>query len=862
MNNFFQRRGPARPGPRIPRIGDLGDNSESIGGSSEEQNGSTNGTKAVSSSPQIGRARLQIYQHEHIDGSRSRRLKRTVHKAEEPYIPRADYGKVPINADWVKLVAGDKYTAEGGQIILTYKDQTEHIGVSGGSGSGKTYSALNQIFEGYFRGSHIPDGPEREELKSAVLVIEAKGDFRDKTWYLAQRYGRMDDCYFFGPEHATVIDLFGDPTETPLQKANKLVAMSNAFKRGQSSQDPFWEQAAQKLYLHFFLLHDYVSHYAATLTAPEEKKKFEIPPMSFHYLNLLLLDKGKPLNQEELAGYKELAQKAWGNAINHLEKTRAALGNMMLALSRIDHHLRTIEEDYNELKAKTEQTQRTLGNIGVEHGQNDPDEAQERLALTLQTQARRQAEFEKAIAMIRYRILGKVTGAHQFETESEDDSEVKVASVMSVMGEHENFRRVCEETDLAISNFLSQVGSLQEEAWPTTATAAQRPGLWLEKANVISLFEWLDQNYGTSLAGPALALISLRKDVFASAGMIKQLSEQRIQPETGALRQILDKYEQITAQKHKERYGDQVPFSRLDDSIVAYFVGEYLNVANDKAAGSVAMVASTMISMLIHPPFDRMFNVGATLNFANLIDRGQILYLDIPTAQSAIAQEVASVAIKIDFFRNTLLRERLPARDASGHLVDRLVNQKRFVFYFSDEFGSIATTGNSTGEADVMDKVRQFGCGFVLGYQSWSVLRKRLNESEIKAIMTNVRTTFALANTDLETNDYMSKLFGETYKANATLNRGAMSSVFTPTQLGERDHTTSFSMVSAVEPSKFAMLDKGECYVVVPQRYKNQSRLKVQLKGHPVAEPTLKQGKESVSCSCPFPGKLGTVLLD
>ena len=55
------------------------------------------------------------------------------------------------------------------------------------------------------------------------------------------------------------------------------------------------------------------------------------------------------------------------------------------------------------------------------------------------------------------------------------------------------------------------------------------------------------------------------------------------------------------------------------------------------------------------------------------------------------------------------------------------MNQDRFIFYFSDEFGSVATTGNDTGEADVMDKVREFKCGFMLGFQSFAILKKKLS---------------------------------------------------------------------------------------------------------------------------------------
>jgi hypothetical protein len=59
-------------------------------------------------------------------------------------------------------------------------------------------------------------------------------------------------------------------------------------------------------------------------------------------------------------------------------------------------------------------------------------------------------------------------------------------------------------------------------------------------------------------------------------------------------------------------------------------------------------------------------------------------------------RKFVSVAVKMDFFRNIFLRRRLHARDKrTDPVLDRLVNQNRFVFYFSDEFGSVALNSKS-----------------------------------------------------------------------------------------------------------------------------------------------------------------------
>jgi hypothetical protein len=842
--------------------------------------------------------RKLIFTHPHIDETRSRKLGRTVHKDEEPYIARKNYGRVHLRASKAILTDGTPFTLEEGKIILTYDDQTEHVTVSGGSGSGKTLSVLNQGFEGYFKGCHLPDGPERERLKTAGLIIEAKGDFLSKVWSCAQRYGRMDDLKIFGPAHPEVINLFGDPTENALQRANKLLAMAKAFgggKKAAAQDSDFWDSAARKLFMHVCLLHENVKLYHDSLEGEEERKQFEIPSFTFQYLNLMLMDKGRPLNDEALQAYAEHAREAWKNARTVFERTRNALQRMTLVLSRLDHHLNNLLDEHNGLQAQIDEIAAQRAALyAQEHAAARADEDQIGYAQTgslsenatgtsaelrkgLDALEAREAplrirllEYQKAIRMVRFRILGKIAAATEDE---EDDSSADNPSdedeappsplvhPMAGISDHDNFRRICENADAAIAAFLNEVGESQDQLWEETATLAQKPGLCITRSNMTATFQWLDEQLGLSLTEPALDLSRHQREMYSAAAAIKKLSEHKIAPEIGALKKLLGKYEIIAARRHVALHGKDPPFNRLEDSLIAYFIGEYLNVANDKTSGSVAMVASTMIAMLIYPPFDRMFGSAGTVNFATLIDEGQILYLDMPTSMSAIAQEVASVAIKIDFFRNILLRQRLMARDGFGRELDRLVNQERFIFYFSDEFGSVATTGNDTGEADVMDKVREFKCGFLLGFQSFAILKKKLSEPEIDAIMTNVRTVACLANNDIQTNEYCSKRFSDVVKANGTLNRGALHSALNSTTPGDRDYTTHFTRGARVEPSKLQTLGKGEAYVVLPSRCANQRFLRVNFKPFPILPPGhIVKGKR-ISTNCPFPGKLKKINL-
>ena len=119
------------------------------------------------------------------------------------------------------------------------------------------------------------------------------------------------------------------------------------------------------------------------------------------------------------------------------------------------------------------------------------------------------------------------------------------------------------------------------------------------------------------------------------------------------------------------------------------------------------------------------------------------MYLDMPTALHGAAATVASLVMKIDFFRCMLSRRRLCKRPPGEKMGKELVNQDRPMVYFVDEFASIVTTGDDTGEAGFLDKVREFGCACILGTQSIPMLLKKISENEVDAIMTNTAITGA-----------------------------------------------------------------------------------------------------------------------
>ena len=371
-----------------------------------------------------------------------------------------------------------------------------------------------------------------------------------------------------------------------------------------------------------------------------------------------------------------------------------------------------------------------------------------------------------------------------------------------------------------ITAWINQTTAKRLDAWDDVVGKLLTPHRRMLDASLYTTFAFLDRQLaGIELDRKAAQVRELCEDIETLSASIQELSQTLEEPEIGELRKLLDRYERILKEQGS---------NRLTDSITAYFYGEYLNVANDKTAGSVAMVAGTMIMMFTQSPFDRMFAPGGTFNFNEVLDAGKIVYLDMPTAQYKVKQTIAAIALKLDFFRTMLMRPRARVLLPDGTLGKRLVNQTRFMTYFSDEFGNVATTGVGTGEASCMQEVREWRCGFILGYQSLTVLLQRLPKNEVDSQLTNTRTEVFLNNADEETGKHAAAKLGKKYRVQFNVHKGA-GSMFGEQRIGERPYSTSYSYQHRFDPAALADLKKGEAILALPQRFNRHRVFKAQL---------------------------------
>lgn len=761
---------------------------------------------------------------------------RVRHPSEESFISKRDYGKIVFE---FKDKGAHGFCDEKGD-PLRISDLYEHLMVLGGSGTGKTYSILQPLWEEWFRSTHLPDGDDRDKMKFGALVIEAKGDFRDKTWFLAQKYGRMDDVVLFGPTHRDVVyDMFGDPTESPLQLANKLLAMLKAFSGGTATQDPFWDNAARKLFQSTFIMHRAVRA-AAEEAPPDQKEKFKVEPMSFHLLNLMLMDRGQPRNQAQVAESQQQFNELWVKFQGSLEELIGLSMRLSIDLDSLSGHVQARKEDLDDLaesspslafddmrppdldSVETEDDDDLVARAAEYDEETRPAEVEETPSSPPdpQDEARIRHIRKSLTRLLEITMVTGEDGSSEAITTKLEELAVTGQTVLSTQDDMERGKASEEAMNIArmiSSSMRKRVLRLDEESAagdPPTAPGSQTS---------IKVPRGLDETKEMML-----------KFMDASSRMtasLERLSKhQSVQPAMGALKTLLGQYEEILKSRQIEPQMD---------TIWAYFSEEYLNIANEKTAGSVAMVATNLVSIFVHPPYSEIFAPKSSFNFNMAIDEGKIVYLDMPSSYYGAAATVASIAFKIDFFRCMLSRPRLTKRNPDGSKGADIVNQDRPMSYFCDEFASIVSTGDETGEAGFMDKVREFKCGCLLGTQSIPMLLKKISEHEVDAILTNTACKIFMRNTDVKTNEYASKILGSEIKVNANLNQGAAESVFGEGDrpVGSRAFSTNYSRGARYDVGDFARLQKGQAIVVLSPRFGRHQIQKLSFKGKAIPAP-------------------------
>ncbi len=667
---------------------------------------------------------------------------RRVRRRTAPYVSKREMGKIVI-----KTKAGSPPIKASDGTGLNVLDANSHFLILGQSGSGKTRRFLNHIIRSYFHGYNLAPGPERERLKFGGFFLDPKAEFVNTIWGMAKEYEREDDIIFFGPDHLDCCyDPFDDPDEMPIQRASKLMAMLKAFNEGAKGQEPFWDNAAEKLFQNIFEMYHRIQKHDPKM----------LPSMSFQYLGLLLTDRGQARNQQEVDAYADKASKFLGK---FQEYSRALADQTVEIIPEMEKVSRLCEEHLRILSAQSdtkveERAQLAALRTFLEGYHTEESVNINGTNLSLKLEGRLLDQMQKI-----------AQAANGFFATSNKDEQIKHEHVLVRSG------------DLVRAHVYSRLSKLPMQHVPET--------MYRKMVNWSMIYDQM-------------------LNAFDSIAAL-----QRPESELGALQSVLQKYTQVL-----QAHG----MDTLGDPLYQYFKDEYLNPANDRTAGSVAMFCTNMVNKLIFPPFNEMLRPGGKWSWRDIIDQGKIVVMDMAEARYTVAATLCYILLKTDYFRTCLSRKIMRIEDEKTGQ-PRMLNQDRELIYMVDEFQVAVTTGKGTGEANFCDRVREYRCSCFFATQALSLILKAVSREEMAAIVANMQTIAMFASADKETIEWFSMIAGKKFVMTGSFGSSVEQTMLNKNEIGAASYTMNMIEDWIVAPHDLVRFKDGEVIIKLPRRF-------------------------------------------
>lgn len=178
---------------------------------------------------------------------------------------------------------------------------------------------------------------------------------------------------------------------------------------------------------------------------------------------------------------------------------------------------------------------------------------------------------------------------------------------------------------------------------------------------------------------------------------------------------------------------------------VAYFENEWCTLPDRQRSG-VRSSVTQLIDDFTSEPISEMITGSSTISISDILDQGKLLYVHLPVAERERVSRVLIGLVKLQFQREVLRRPR----------------KSRPSFMFADEFQTLFVAGEERGDSDVFERTRESNHANVVAVQNVSSLLKKVgNRNEVTNFFGLCATKIFLRNTEPETNQMASQLFGE-----------------------------------------------------------------------------------------------------
>jgi len=268
-------------------------------------------------------------------------------------------------------------------------------------------------------------------------------------------------------------------------------------------------------------------------------------------------------------------------------------------------------------------------------------------------------------------------------------------------------------------------------------------------------------------------------------------------------------------EKLSERVDQLDVFNDECDQCLRYFVNEWATLS-DNVRSSIQTNLTNMIDPFLMKPYQYLFSGHSSITMSDAIDKGKIIYVNMPIADKESMAKMVGTFIKLEYFRQVLKRP----------------DKKRNSFFFCDEFQSFLTTTKGKGDSDFFERSRQSRHANIVSTQNIHGFLKQTDQqlSPVNNLLSNCAVKIFLRNSDADTNEYAAKLFGEEKIANIGVNdEGGFKEMY------EYDYIVRPEEFQGLKtPSYESGIDNCETIVHLSSRPDIPSKTKLQWKVHPI----------------------------
>lgn len=181
------------------------------------------------------------------------------------------------------------------------------------------------------------------------------------------------------------------------------------------------------------------------------------------------------------------------------------------------------------------------------------------------------------------------------------------------------------------------------------------------------------------------------------------------------------------------------------DKCLNYFANEWIEYGDDHRTSIMGFITN-MIDPFTMEPYTSLFSGQSTMKIGQMLQQGKILYVNMPVADKEMMARTIGTFVKLEYFREVLKARK----------------KDRPSFFVCDEFQVFFTTGQGKGDADFFERSRESNHVNIIATQNLQALFKTTDRKEpVQNMLGNCAVKLFLRNTDSETNEYASKMFGQ-----------------------------------------------------------------------------------------------------